>query len=587
MALILKKLTRFWLEENIMSIKTILVPNIGDVDEVEVVELLVAVGDSIAVEDSLITVETDKASMEIPSSDAGVIKSIAISVGDMVKEGSAVIELELADVADSCAPAPDPVIEAEPAPAPAAPEPAAEQAPAPASTPSLAAAPISAGPKEILVPNMGDFNDVEIIEILVSIGDKVEREDSLITVETDKASMEIPSSDAGTVKEIKVSIGDTISEGGLVLILETEAGEVLRAESVPDKAIAEAKSQPQNAAPASKVAPSKATIANAEVSHKDKASPTAMIDEAGFKVAYASPSVRRVARELGVDLIQVTGTGRKQRIVKEDVFNHVKAVMTAPAPKAAAVGSGNALGVKPMPAIDFSQWGDISTEKLTKINKLTGEYLHRSWVTAPHVTQFDEADITEMEVFRKQLGKDLEKDGVKVTPLAFIIKAVVATLQKFPRANSSLDPSGDNLIIKDYYHIGLAVNTPDGLVVPVIRDADKKSLIELSNEVRDFAKRARDKKIKPAEMQGGTFTISSLGGVGGTSFTPIVNAPEVAILGVSNSKVAPVWNGTEFKPRTMLPVSLSYDHRVVDGVLGAQFTTYLCRMLTDIRRLLV
>lgn len=555
-----------------MSIKTILVPNIGDVDEVEVVELLVAVGDTIAVEDSLITVETDKASMEIPSSDAGVIKSIAISVGDMVKEGSAVIELELADTAASVS---EPAAEAAPTPT-AASEPVAEQPPAPASAPSPAPAPQSTGPKEILVPNMGDFDDVEIIEILVSVGDRVEAEDSLITVETDKASMEIPSSDAGTVKEIKVNIGDMIAKGGVVLVLETEASAAPQAPPAP--AAASVKTKTPTAAPAPSVTTTPAAIPQA------KKSPTVMIDETGFKLAYASPSVRRLARELGVDLIQVSGSGRKQRIVKEDVFNHVKAVMTAPAPKAT---SGNALGVKPMPEIDFSQWGDIHTEALTKINKLTGEYLHRSWVTAPHVTQFDEADITEMEIFRKQLAKDLEKEGVKVTPLAFIIKAVVATLQKFPRANSSLDVTGDNLIIKDYYHIGVAVNTPDGLVVPVIRDADKKSLIELSNEVRDFAKRARDKKIKPAEMQGGTFTISSLGGVGGTSFTPIVNAPEVAILGVSNSKVAPVWDGTEFKPRTMLPVSLSYDHRVVDGVLGAQFTTYLCRMLTDIRRLLV
>ena len=545
-----------------MSIKTILVPNIGDVDEVEVVEVLVAAGDTIDVEDSLITVETDKASMEIPSSDAGVVKSVTVSVGDMVKEGGAVIELELSDTTDS----------ADVAPAPA-PEPAEVQAPA--SAPSPAPAPQSAGPKEIVVPNLGDFDDVEIIEILVSVGDRVQSEDSLITVETDKASMEIPSSDAGTIKSISVSIGDMIAKGGVILVMDTEADAAPQA-AAPVATPAPAQIEPVTAAP---------VVAAPTAAPQSKASPTAMIDEAGFKLAYASPSVRRIARELGVDLIKVAGTGRKQRIVKDDVFSHVKAVMTAPATPAAS--SGSALGIKPMPAIDFSQWGDISTVALSKINKLTGEYLHRSWVTAPHVTQFDEADITEMEVFRKQLAKDMEKEGVKVTPLAFIIKAVVATLKQFPRANSSLDVTGDNLIIKDYYHIGVAVNTPDGLVVPVIRDADKKSLIELSNEVRDFAMRARDKKIKPAEMQGGTFTISSLGGVGGTSFTPIVNAPEVAILGVSNSKVAPVWNGTEFMPRTMLPVSLSYDHRVIDGVLGAQFTTYLCRMLTDIRRLLV
>ena len=558
-----------------MSIKTILIPNIGDVDEVEVVEVLVAVGDSIAVEDSLITVETDKASMEIPSSDAGVIQSITVNVGDMVKEGVGIITLELADAAS-----------AEPAPAAApAPEVVAAPVAAPAPVETAAPAPVAAasgspaGPKDVVVPNLGDFDDVEIIEILVSVGDRVEPEDSLITVETDKASMEIPSPDAGTVKSISVNIGDMISKGGTILVLDVEAS----APAAPSKAPAPAPSAAPAPTPAAAPAPQPAAAPPANT--QSKQSPTASIDEAGFKIAYASPSVRRVARDLGVDLIAVTGSGRKSRILKEDIYNHVKAVMTAPAPKAAA--SGTALGITPMPEIDFSQWGDISTEKLSKINKLTGEYLHRSWVTAPHVTQFDEADITEMEAFRKQLAKDMEKEGVKITPLAFIIKGVVAALKKHPRMNSSLDTTGENLFIKDYYHIGIAVNTPDGLVVPVIKDADSKSLIELSGEIRDYAKRAKDKKLKPTDMQGGTFTISSLGGVGGTSFTPIVNAPEVGILGVSNSKVAPVWDGKEFQPRTMLPVSLSYDHRVVDGVLGAQFTTYLCRMLTDIRRLLV
>ena len=558
-----------------MSIKTILIPNIGDVDEVEVVEVLVAVGDSIAVEDSLITVETDKASMEIPSSDAGVIQSITVNVGDMVKEGVGVIALELADAASAePAPAAAPAPEVVAAPV-AAPAPVETAAPAPAA----AASGGPAGPKDVVVPNLGDFDDVEIIEILVSVGDRVEPEDSLITVETDKASMEIPSPDAGTVKSISVNIGDMISKGGTILVLDVEAS----APAAPSKAPAPAPSAAPAPTPAAAPAPQPAAAPPANT--QSKQSPTASIDEAGFKIAYASPSVRRVARDLGVDLIAVTGSGRKSRILKEDIYNHVKAVMTAPAPKAAA--SGTALGITPMPEIDFSQWGDISTEKLSKINKLTGEYLHRSWVTAPHVTQFDEADITEMEAFRKQLAKDMEKEGVKITPLAFIIKGVVAALKKYPRMNSSLDTTGENLFIKDYYHIGIAVNTPDGLVVPVIKDADSKSLIELSGEIRDYAKRAKDKKLKPTDMQGGTFTISSLGGVGGTSFTPIVNAPEVGILGVSNSKVAPVWDGKEFQPRTMLPVSLSYDHRVVDGVLGAQFTTYLCRMLTDIRRLLV
>lgn len=561
-----------------MSIKEILIPNIGDFDEVEVVEVLVSEGDTIAPEDSLITVETDKASMEIPSSDGGVVKSVTVKIGDMVKQGDAVITLELSDAAGAKNAEPSETAAPSKAQATEKTAPASENTAKEEAAPKAVDAATSGGPKDIIVPNMGDFDEVEIIELLVSVGDRVEREDSLITVETDKASMEIPSSDAGIVKSINVSIGDMIAKGGLILVLETDA------ESAPVASPSPAPKEPASEVKTPATTTSKAPTAE-ELPKENKASPTAMIDEGGFKLAYASPSVRRVARDLGVDLIQVTGTGRKQRILKEDIYNHVKAVMTAPAPKAESAGT--ALGITPMPEIDFSQWGNVSFEPLTKINKLTGQYLHRSWVTVPHVTQFDEADITEMEIFRKQLAKDMEKEGVKITPLAFIIKAVVATLKQFPRANSSLDVTGENLIMKDYYHIGIAVNTPDGLVVPVIRDADQKSLIELSNEVRDYASRARNKKLKPTEMQGGTFSISSLGGIGGTSFTPIVNAPEVAILGVSNSKVSPEWNGTEFVPRTMLPVSLSYDHRVVDGVLGAQFTTYLCRMLTDIRRLLV
>ena len=556
-----------------MSTKTILIPNIGDVDEVEVVEILVAPGDTIAAEDSLITVETDKASMEIPSSDGGVIESITVKMGDMVKEGDAVITLTLTEGATVAEPTDIVAEEKQTEASTAKATPAEPLEAAPAAT--------SGGSKDIVVPNMGDFDEVEIIEVLVNVGDQVKPEHSLITVETDKASMEIPSTDAGVVTAIAVKVGDMIAKGGLILSLDLIA-DTSQASTKPEEVSSSASTTPSTKPPAEKPEPT--VTANPPTPPSAKHSPTEMIDENGFKLAYASPSVRRTARELGVDLIKVTGTGRKQRILKEDIFNHVKAVMTAP-PK--VEHSGTPLGITPMPEIDFSQWGDISTEPLTKINKLTGEYLHRSWVTAPHVTQFDEADITEMEIFRKQLAKDMEKEGVKITPLAFIIKAVVATLKQFPRANSSLDVSGSNLIIKDYYHIGIAVNTPDGLVVPVIQNADTKSLIELSNEVRDYAKRARDKQLKPTEMQGGTFTISSLGGVGGTSFTPIVNAPEVAILGVSNSKVSPEWNGKEFEPRTMLPVSLSYDHRVIDGVLGAQFTTYLCRMLTDIRRLLV
>ena len=557
-----------------MSTKNIIVPDIGDIDEVEVIEILVSVGDTVQAEDSLITVESDKASMEIPCSDSGVVKEIKIAIGDTVKEGSVVIVL---DVAESVTEAPAGVdaagVEAAPAPV-AAP---AAAAPAPVEATPVAAATVSAGPKEIVVPDIGDVDEVEVIEILVSVGDTVQAEDSLITVETDKASMEIPCSDAGTVKEIKVSIGDTVAKGSVVVVLDVEA---------PAQAAAPVAAPAPAATPTPVAAPAPAAPKAAAPAPATKASPTANIDEASFKRAYASPSIRRLARELGVDLGSVVGSGRKQRIVKSDLFDHVKAVMSAPA-SAAAPASGNALGVAPMPEIDFSKWGDIETEALSKINKLTGQFLHRNYLTAIHVTQFDEADITEMEVFRKQVAKDREREGIKITPLAFIIQAVAAALKKFPRFCSSLDVTGENLILKKYINIGIAVNTPGGLVVPVIQNADQKSLIELSNEIRELAGKAKDKKLKPSDMQGACFTISSLGGVGGTSFTPIINLPEVAILGVSNSKIAPVWDGKEFQPRTMLPLSLSYDHRVIDGVAGAQFTTYLASMLSDIRRLLV
>lgn len=553
-----------------MSIKNIVVPDIGDFDEVEIIEVLVAVGDRVEVEDSLITVESDKASMEIPSSDAGIVKEVKVSVGDKIAEGSLVITLEVdaaADAAPAEAPVETPAPAAAPAPAPAAPAPAA---------PVAAAAP--AGPVEVLVPDIGDFDSVEIIEVLVAVGDRVEVEDSLITVESDKASMEIPSSHAGTVKELKVSVGDNVAKGSLVLILDADADAAAPAPAASEPAAAPAPAA--TPAPAPAAAPAPATEA-------PKQSPTANIDEVSFKRAYASPSVRRLARELGVDLGKVNGSGRKKRIVKDDIFSHVKAVMTAPAPKAAPAAGGSGFGIAPMPAIDFSKWGDIETQPLSKINKLTGEYLHRSWVSIPHVTQFDEADITEMEAFRKQVAKEMEKEGVKITPLAFIIKAVVASMKAFPRFNSSLDSTGENLVMKQYFNIGIAVNTPDGLVVPVITDADKKTLVELSNEIREFAGKARNKKLKPAEMQGGCFTISSLGGIGGTAYTPIINGAEVAILGVSNTRTSPVWDGSSFQPRQILPLSLSYDHRVIDGVAGAQFTTYLCRMLSDVRRLLV
>lgn len=430
--------------------------------------------------------------------------------------------------------------------------------------------------KEIVVPDIGDFESVEVIEILVAEGDVVQVEDSLITVESDKASMEIPSSEAGKILKLKVTLGDNIAKGSVLLLMEVDESASVEKAEEPAKAPEQPKVKHEKMAPA-KSAPSMASAGKVSV---DKTSPTAKIDEVRFSKAYASPSVRKFARELGVDLGKVEGTDRKNRINRDDVKNFVKKAMSTS-------GSGTALGIKPMPQIDFSQFGEIDTQALSKINKLTGEFLHRSWVTVPHVTQFDDADITEMEAFRKQMGKEMEKDGIKITPLAFIVWAVVASLKAFPRFNSSLDATGENLILKKYFNIGVAVDTPNGLVVPVIKEADQKSLVEISQEIRELAIKARDKKLKPSEMQGGCFSISSLGGIGGTKFTPIVNTPEVAVLGVSRSKMEPVWNGSEFEPRLILPLSLSYDHRVIDGADGARFTSHLSKMLSDIRRMMV
>ncbi len=420
--------------------------------------------------------------------------------------------------------------------------------------------------KDILVPDIGDFDGVEVIEILVAVGDQIAVEDPIASLESDKAAMEIPSPFAGTVKEIKISIGDKVSQGSLLITLEASA------EATPEVAAVEP-APAKEEAPAAKPAPAPAT---------PRPAPTAplSINEEGFRKAHASPSVRKFARELGADLSQMTGTGEKNRILKEDVKVWVK--------QALAQGNrGSGLGVEPMPEIDFSQFGEIETQALTRINKLTGKFLHRNWVTVPHVTQFDDADITELEKFRKQLNEENKKNGTRVTVLAFLMKALVSVLKEYPRFNSSLDHTGENLILKQYVNIGVAMDTPDGLVVPVIRNCDSKSLIELAKELVDTSVRARDKKLSPSDMSGGCITISSLGGIGGKAFTPIVNAPEVAILGVSRSSVQPVYKDGEFVPRLMLPLSLSYDHRVIDGADGARFTSYLSTVLSDTRRLLL
>jgi pyruvate dehydrogenase E2 component (dihydrolipoamide acetyltransferase) len=432
--------------------------------------------------------------------------------------------------------------------------------------------------KDILVPDIGDFAGVEVIEILVSPGDTINVEDPLVSLESDKAAMEIPSPQAGTVKEVKVSIGDKVSEGDLLLTMEISAGAPAPAAEAPQADTA-AKETPA-AAPAKTPAPAAAPAATPAIENRPPPIAPTPVDEAGFRKAHASPSVRKFARELGADIGQITGSGTKGRILKEDVTAFVKKIMTSG-------GTTGGLGVAPMPEIDFSQFGAIETQPLTKINKLTGQFLHRNWVTVPHVTQFDEADITELEKFRKQLNEEHKKEGTRVTVLAFLMKALVSALKEYPRFNSSLDPTGENLILKKYIHIGVAVDTPDGLVVPVIRDCDRKSLIELANELIEISARARDKKLSPADMSGGCISISSLGGIGGTAFTPIVNAPEVAILGVSRAQMKPVYKDGQFEPRLILPLSLSYDHRVIDGADGARFTSFLSRVLSDTRRLLL
>jgi len=556
-----------------MAAVEVKVPDIGDFDEVAVIEVLVKVGDTVKAEQSLITVESDKASMEIPSSTAGVVKELKVEVGSKVKEGSVVLVLE-AEGAGAAAPAPAA------APAAAAPAPAAA-APAPAAAPAAAS-----GPVEVKVPDIGDFKDVAVIELLVKVGDTVKAEQSLITVESDKASMEIPSSAAGVLKELKVKVGDTVNIGDLIAVLEgTAAAAPAPAQAAAAAPAAATASAPAPAPAAAAPAPA-ASPAAAAAPHDPTVAPTG-------KLPHASPSVRKFARELGVPLEEVKGSGLKGRITQEDIQSFTKAVMSgqvstkASAAKAPAGGGGDgaALGLIPWPKVDFTKFGTVERKDLSRIKKLSGANLHRNWVMIPHVTNNDEADITELEAFRVSTNKENEKSGVKVTMLAFVIKAVVAALKKFPEFNTSLD--GDQLVYKQYYNIGFAADTPNGLVVPVLKDADKKGILQISAEMGELAKKARDGKLGSADMQGGCFSISSLGGIGGTHFTPIINAPEVAILGLSKSAMKPVWDGKQFVPRLTLPMSLSYDHRVIDGALAARFNAYLGQVLADYRRILL
>ncbi|MBO0638271.1 pyruvate dehydrogenase complex dihydrolipoyllysine-residue acetyltransferase [Pantoea agglomerans] len=527
--------------------KEVAVPDIGG-DEVEVTEILVKVGDKVEAEQSLIVVEGDKASMEVPAPFAGVVKEITISTGDKVSTGSAIMVFE----AEGAVPASD-----------AKPEVKEEAASAPAA---------AAGAKDVNVPDIGG-DEVEVTEILVKVGDKVEAEQSLIVVEGDKASMEVPAPFAGTVKELKVATGDKVSTGSLIMVFEVEgaapaAPAAAKQEAAPAPA---AKSEAKAAAPAPAKAESKGEFAENDA------------------YVHATPVIRRLAREFGVNLAKVKGTGRKGRILKEDVQTYVKeAVKRAEAAPAAASGGGLP-GMLPWPKVDFSKFGEIEEVELGRIQKISGANLSRNWVMIPHVTHFDKTDITDLEAFRKQQNAEAEKRklDVKYTPVVFIMKAVAAALEQMPRFNSSLSEDAQKLTLKKYINIGVAVDTPNGLVVPVFKDVNKKGITELSRELMAISKKARDGKLTAGDMQGGCFTISSLGGLGTTHFAPIVNAPEVAILGVSKSAMEPVWNGKEFTPRLMMPISLSFDHRVIDGADGARFITIIGNMLSDIRRLVM
>ncbi|HFG2105425.1 TPA: pyruvate dehydrogenase complex dihydrolipoyllysine-residue acetyltransferase [Vibrio cholerae] len=528
------------------ALKEVQVPDIGG-DEVEVTEIMVKVGDVVAEEQSLITVEGDKASMEVPAPFAGTVKEIKIAAGDKVSTGSLIMVFEVAGAAPVAAPVQ-------------------------AAAPAAAAAPAVAALKEVQVPDIGG-DEVTVTEIMVNVGDSISEEQSLITVEGDKASMEVPAPFAGTLKEIKVAAGDKVKTGSLIMVFEVAGAAPVAA--------------PVQAAPAPAAAPAQAATPAAA------APATSGEFQENHEYSHASPVVRRLAREFGVNLAKVKGSGRKNRILKEDVQSYVKEALkrleSGAQATASGKGDGAALGLLPWPKVDFSKFGDTEVQPLSRIKKISGANLHRNWVMIPHVTQWDNADITELEKFRQeQNAMEAKRDtGMKITPLVFIMKAAAKALEAFPAFNSSLSDDGESLILKKYVNIGIAVDTPNGLVVPVFKDVNKKGIYELSKELAEVSKKARGGKLTAADMQGGCFTISSLGGIGGTAFTPIVNAPEVAILGVSKSEMKPVWNGKEFAPRLQLPLSLSYDHRVIDGAEGARFITYLNECLSDIRRLVL
>ena len=526
----------------------ITVPDLGDFSDVEVIEVLVGTGDSVSREDGLITIETDKATMDVPAPNSGEIVAIAVTVGDKVSTGD-VIGAMTVEVGDTVVVTP--AIEAE----------ILQGDTTVVATP----APIGGGRRTLEVPDLGDFGDVDVIEVHVSAGSKVDIDEPLLTLETDKATMEVPSTAAGTIESVLVNVGDKVSSGVAIVVIDAEAAMAVTAK--PDEST-QATVTVQVPAPV-------------PVPQSASAAPRSLppIDEAGFSKAHASPSVRKLARELGVDLVQVSGSGEKKRILHDDVKAWVKAILTGGA-------SAPGTSLPKVPSIDFSKFGEIDTQPLTRIQKISGPRLQASWINLPHVTQHDLADITELEARRQELKGEAKQRGIGLTPLAFIMKACIAALQEYPKVNASLSDDGESLVYKKYFHLGFAADTENGLMVPVIRDADQMDVYELASELGSLSAAARDGKLKGTQLQGASFTISSLGGIGGTAFTPIVNAPEVAILGVSRSSIQPVWNGSEFEPRLMLPVSFSYDHRVIDGAYAVRFTTFLCQKLANVDELL-
>lgn len=600
-----------------MAIVEIKVPDIGDFDEVTVIELLVKPGDIVKAEQSLLTVESDKASMEIPSSHTGVVKELKVALGDKVSEGSLVLLLEVTGEVSASNQAVAHVEQAQAAIFPvanqaAAPTSASNQPAAPVASPQAATNSVATGPIEVRVPDIGDFKDVTVIEVMVKVGDNIKMEQSLITVESDKASMEIPSSVGGTIKELKVKLGDKVNIGDLLAILEGSAAAAavsasapVAAASTPSSASNVPVAQAEQAQAAISLVANPAPVATVSAVPAIEATPAHKPGAAPVGLPHASPSVRKFARELGVPLNEVKGSGLKGRITDHDVQAFTRSVMSgalqtlaiattqAAKPAAAASNDGAGLGLIPWPKVDFAKFGPIERKEMSRIKKISGANLLRNAIMIPAVTNHDDCDITDLEAFRVLTNLENEKSAksgnyasvVKVTMLAFLIKACVAALKKYPEFNSSLD--GDALVYKQYFHIGFAADTPNGLMVPVIKDADKKGIFQISTEMGELAKKARDGKLSPAEMSGASFTISSLGGIGGRYFTPIINAPEVAILGVCRSTIEPVWDGKAFQPRLMLPLSLTWDHRVIDGAAAARFNVYLGQILGDFRRVLL